>query len=95
MLVYQDDGVVQRLGLGRDMAVGSFPVNPLQIMQLGQQAFAQVARANADGVHLLHHVDSFAQGIAAERHPRRRGPRRNQRGTANFGRRRLGHSIVG
>ncbi len=72
VLIDQNDGVVQRFQLGEMIAIAVLAVDPLQVVQLGQQAFAQIARAHPDGVHLLHHVDGFAQGVAAERNARGR-----------------------
>ena len=89
VLIDQHNGIVQRFQLGKMIAVGVLAIDSLQVVQLGQQAFAQVARAYTDGVHLLDHVDGFTQGIAAERHAGRRGARWNERGTRRLRPRRL------
>ena len=34
------------------IAVAVLALDALQVMQLGQQALAQIARADADGIHL-------------------------------------------
>ena len=67
MLVDQHDGVVNRFQFRGLMAVAVLALQPLQILQLRQKAFPQVAGADANRIHLLHQVNGFAQGIAAER----------------------------
>ncbi len=81
MLVYEHDCIVQRFQFRDMIAVGVLAVHPAQIVQLGQQAFAQVARAYPDRVHLLHYIDGFAEGVSAEWDAGGRGARRNQRRT--------------
>ena len=49
VLVHQHHGVVHRLQFGSLIAVAVLTINPLQVLQLRQQALTQVARADADG----------------------------------------------
>ncbi len=54
---------------GQMIAVAVLAFDGFQVLKLGQQALAQVARTDSDGIQLPHQVDGFAQRIAAERHP--------------------------
>ena len=53
MLIDQHDRIVQRFQLGDMIAIAVLAIDALQVVQLRQQTFAQVARAYADRVHLL------------------------------------------
>ena len=85
MLIDEHDRIVQRFQFRHMSAVAVLAMDALQVVQLRQQAFAQVARAHADGIHLLYQVDGFAQGVTTERNTRGSAARRDQGRTRNLG----------
>ena len=71
MITHQRDGVFQRFLLGDVVGLPVLAMQRLQVQELRQQTFAQIARAHAHRIQLLDQVDGFHQCVAAERHTRR------------------------
>ncbi len=68
MLVHHENGVVDGFVLDLVVAVAVLAFDGLEVIELRKQAFAQVACADSDGVHLANDVDGFTQGVTAERY---------------------------